>query len=66
MPSSDNRFGSTSVFKAPTIDFDPSGYETEQVFYRSRDGTRVPMFLTHKKGLKQDSTNPTYLYGYGG
>src|SRR3989454_930376 len=56
----------TSVFKAPTIDFDPSGYETEQVFYRSRDGTRVPMFLTHKKGLKQDGTNPTYLYGYGG
>src|SRR6266704_2672556 len=56
----------TSVFKAPTIDFDPSGYETEQVFYRSQDGTRVPMFLTHKKGLKQDGTNPTYLYGYGG
>ena len=56
----------TSVFKAPTIDFDPSGYETEQVFYRSKDGTRVPMFLTHKKGLKRDGTNPTYLYGYGG
>ena len=56
----------TSVFKAPTIEFDPSGYETEEVFYRSRDGTRVPMFLTHKKGLKQDGTNPTYLYGYGG
>src|SRR5438552_1249556 len=56
----------TSVFKAPTIDFDPSGYETEQVFYRSRDGTRVPMFLTHKEGLKPDGTNPTYLYGYGG
>jgi prolyl oligopeptidase len=58
--------GATSVFKAPTIDFDPSGYETEQVFYHSKDGTRVPMFITHKKGLKRDGTNPTYLYGYGG
>jgi prolyl oligopeptidase len=56
----------TSVFKAPTIAFDPSGYETEQVFYRSKDGTRVPMFITHRKGLKRDGTNPTYLYGYGG
>ena len=58
--------GATSVFKAPTIAFDPSGYETEQVFYHSKDGTRVPMFLTHKKGLKRDGTTPTYLYGYGG
>ncbi|HYK83180.1 MAG TPA: prolyl oligopeptidase family serine peptidase [Gemmatimonadales bacterium] len=58
--------GRTSVFKAPTIDFDPSGYETEQVFYRSNDGTRVPMFLTHRKGLTRDGSHPTYLYGYGG
>ncbi|HYT03711.1 MAG TPA: prolyl oligopeptidase family serine peptidase [Gemmatimonadales bacterium] len=58
--------GRTSVFKAPTIDFDPSGYETEQVFYRSKDGSRVPMFITHRKGLTRDGTNPTYLYGYGG
>src|SRR5207237_305767 len=45
---------------------DPSRYETVQVFYHSNDGTRVPMFLTYKKGLKQDGSNPTYLYGYGG
>src|SRR2546421_1908775 len=58
--------GTSSVFKAPQIDFDPSGYETQQVFYTSKDGTRVPMFITHRKGLKLDGSNPTYLYGYGG
>ncbi len=58
--------GTSSVFKAPTIDFDPSGYETEQVFYRSKDGTRVPMFLTHRRGMARDGSHPTYLYGYGG
>ena len=58
--------GRSSVFKAPEIAFDPSGYETVQVFYRSTDGTRVPMFLTYKKGLKKDGSNATYLYGYGG
>ena len=58
--------GETSVFKAPAIDFDPSRYETDQVFYRSKDGTRVPMFLTHRKGLPLDGSNPTYLFGYGG
>ena len=62
----DFKSGGTSVFKAPTIDFDPSGYETKQVFYTSKDGTRVPMFITHKKGLRLDGSNPTYLYGYGG
>src|SRR2546427_4250944 len=62
----DFKTGATSVFKAPTIDFDPSGYETQQVFYASKDGTRVPMFITHKKGLRLDGSNPTYLYGYGG
>ncbi len=62
----DFKTGTTSVFKAPTIDFDPSGYETKQVFYTSKDGTRVPMFITHKKGLTLDGSNPTYLYGYGG
>ncbi len=56
----------STVFKAPQIAFDPSGYETEQVFYRSKDGTRVPMFLTHRKGLVRDGSHPTYLYGYGG
>src|SRR5437879_6872810 len=62
----DFKTGTTSVFKAPTIDFDPSGYETKQVFYASKDGTRVPMFITHKKGLALDGSNPTLLYGYGG
>src|SRR6185437_13193251 len=46
--------------------FDPADYETTQVFCTSRDGTKVPMFLTHKKGLKLDGSNPTLLYGYGG
>jgi prolyl oligopeptidase len=58
--------GRSSVFKAPEISFDPSKYETEQVFYASRDGTRAPMFLTYRKGLKRDGSNPTYLYAYGG
>src|SRR5256886_14699421 len=62
----DFRQGTSSVFKAPAIDFDPSGDETKQVFYTSKDGTRVPMFVTHKKGIKLDGSNPTYLYGYGG
>ncbi len=55
-----------TVVHKPKIDFDPSHYETKQVFYHSGDGTRVPMFITHKKGLKLDAGNPTLLYGYGG
>src|SRR5216110_1301520 len=62
----DFKTGTSSVFKAPQIDFDPSGYETQQVFYTSKDGTRVPMFITHRKGLALDGSNPAYLYGYGG
>ncbi|HEV8510988.1 MAG TPA: prolyl oligopeptidase family serine peptidase, partial [Gemmatimonadales bacterium] len=58
--------GKSSVFKAPEIAFDPSGYETVQLFYRSNDGTRAPLFLTYKKGLRKDGSNPTYLYAYGG
>ncbi len=50
----------------PAIDFDPEDYESNQVFYPSKDGTKIPMMITHKKGLKQDGTNPTILYGYGG
>ena len=46
--------------------FDPEIYETVQVFYTSKDGTRIPMFLSHKKGLRRDGTNPTLLWGYGG
>lgn len=58
--------GKSTVFRKPQVDFDPSVYETKQVFYHSKDGTRVPMFLTYKKGIKLDGQNPTLLYGYGG
>ena len=58
--------GTNSVFRAPKLNFNPAEYETTQVFYASKDGTRVPMFLTHKQGLKLDGQNPTLLYGYGG
>jgi prolyl oligopeptidase len=58
--------GKSSVFRQPKVDFDPIQYETEQVFYTSKDGTRIPMFLTHKKGLKKDGQNPVLLYAYGG
>ncbi|MBO9998994.1 MAG: S9 family peptidase [Cyanobacteria bacterium SID2] len=58
--------GQSSVFRQPTVDFNPDNYETKQVFYHSKDGTRVPMFLVHKTGLEFDGKNPTYLYGYGG
>lgn len=58
--------GQSTVFRQPKVDFDPALYETKQVFYDSKDGTRVPMFITHKKGLKLDGSNPVFLYGYGG
>ena len=58
--------GATTVFRQPKVQFDPNDYETRQQFYTSRDGTRVPMFIVSKKGLKLDGSNPTYLYGYGG
>lgn len=58
--------GTQKVFRAPKVDFDPNAYETKQIFYKSKDGTRVPMFITHKKGLTLDGKNPTVLYGYGG
>ncbi|HEX3798812.1 MAG TPA: prolyl oligopeptidase family serine peptidase [Verrucomicrobiae bacterium] len=56
----------SSIFKQPHVAFSPDDYETKQIFYHSKDGTRVPMFITYKKGLKLDGKNPTYLYGYGG
>jgi prolyl oligopeptidase len=58
--------GKSSIFKQPKVDFDATKYETKQVFYNSKDGTRIPMFLTYKKGLKLDGQNPTLLYAYGG
>lgn len=58
--------GESTVFRSSEVDFNPDDFETKQVFYESKDGTQIPMFITHKKGLKLDGTNPTYLYGYGG
>ncbi len=58
--------GTSTLFRAPKVDFNPADYVTTQIFYRSKDGTRVPMFITHKKGLALDGNNPTLLYGYGG
>lgn len=62
----DMRTGETREIDRVRIDFDPAAYETRQVWFASRDGTRVPMFVIHKKGLKLDGNNPTVLYGYGG
>lgn len=56
----------SSVFREPEVDFKPTDYETKQVFYPSKDGTKIPMFITYKKGIRLDGTNPTLLYGYGG
>lgn len=58
--------GKVELFQAPKVAFDPSIYETKQVFYTSKDGTRVPMFITHQKGIKLDGSHPTLLYAYGG
>ena len=58
--------GESEIFRQPKVDFNANEYETKQVFYASKDGTKVPMFITHKKGIKLDGNNPTYLYGYGG
>lgn len=58
--------GESELFNRPELKFDPEGYESKQVWYKSKDGTEVPMFIVHKKGLKQDGKNPTLLYAYGG
>ena len=58
--------GESSLFRRPTIGLDLDAFETEQVFYPSRDGTQIPMFLVYKKGLERNGDNPTLLYGYGG
>src|SRR4029077_14213245 len=50
----------------PKVNFNPDDYATDQVFYKSADGTRVPMFISYKKGMKRNGQNPTSLYGYGG
>ena len=56
----------STVFQAPKVDVKPQDYVTSQVFYASKDGTKIPMFITHKKGVKLNGQNPTYLYAYGG
>ncbi len=58
--------GASELYKSSGVDFDPSQFESKQVFYTSKDGTRVPMIITHKKGLVLDGSNPTLLYAYGG
>jgi len=58
--------GESELYRQPEIDFTPSDYNTEQVFYKSKDGTIVPMFITFKKGVERNGANPTILYGYGG
>jgi len=58
--------GKSEVYKKPGIDFDPSKYESKQIFYTSKDGTKVPMIITYKKGIALNGENPTVLYGYGG
>lgn len=62
----DLKTGKSTIIRQPQVDFEPDAYETKQVFFSSRDGTKVPMFITHRKGLKLDGNNPVYLYGYGG
>lgn len=56
----------SSVFRTPEVDFNATDFETKQVFYPSKDGTKVPMFIVYKKGINLNSQNPTLLYGYGG
>ena len=58
--------GASTLYKAPAVNFDPSLFTTEQVFYTSKDGTKVPMFITRRKDMKLDGGNPCYLYAYGG
>ena len=70
VPTTINRFnvatGEVSVFKQPSVAFDPDDYVVEQVFFRSKDGTQVPMFISHHKDVVPDGRRPTLLYGYGG
>ncbi len=58
--------GKSTIYRTAQVKFNPDDYTVEQVFYPSKDGTKIPMFLSYKKGLKKDGSNPVLLYGYGG
>jgi len=58
--------GRSDVYRKSGIDFDAENFESSQIFYKSKDGTTIPMIITHKKGLQRNARNPTVLYGYGG
>ena len=62
----DMKTGKSTLFRQAKVKFNPNDFEVKQVFFNSKDGTRVPMFIVHKKGIKLDGSNPTILYGYGG
>lgn len=64
--SFDPKAGKSAVYAKPKVDFNSENYESKQVFYNSKDGTKIPMIITYKKGLKLNGKNPTILYGYGG
>ena len=58
--------GKSTLYEKPKVDFNPEDYETRQVFYESKDGTKIPMYIVHKKGIELSGKNPTWLYAYGG
>lgn len=58
--------GKSALYEKPKVDFNPEDYETRQVFYESKDGTKIPMYIVHKKGIELNGKNPTWLYAYGG
>ena len=62
----DFKTGKSEIFRKSDVKFDPNNYEVKQVFYNSKDGAKIPMFIVHKKGIKLDGSNPTLLYAYGG
>lgn len=62
----DPKTGKSEVYQKPKVDFNSADYESKQVFYTSKDGTKIPMIITYKKGTKLNGKNPTILYGYGG
>ncbi|KIX20767.1 prolyl endopeptidase [Flavobacterium sp. 316] len=64
--SFDPKSGESVVYQKPNVDFKSEDYESKQIFYTSKDGTKIPMIITYKKGIELNGKNPTMLYGYGG